>query len=154
MHRLVGVQAESVADAAVDDCGVLLDHVLLGFEEPIGRLGGGVGKREHLEEMAVEGDQVFADKLVSREDVIVEMEVEERADPALAVEGEAVSVADDDQEKVEEKLRIRESLPEAVAQEPVVDEGEAALDPAYSIGDERRFISHDRPREGWLLMGG
>jgi hypothetical protein len=39
-------------------------------------------------------------------------------------------------------------------QEPVLDEGEAALDPAYSIGDERRFISHDRPREGWLLMGG
>ena len=75
-HCLIRIQSESVTDGAVDRCRVLLEHVVFGFEQPLGRLWHRrLRKREHLEKMSVEGDEIFFDESVSGKDVIVEMDL-------------------------------------------------------------------------------
>lgn len=75
--------------------------------------------------MAVEGDEILVDEGVSSQDVVVQAEIEDRADPVIAVKGDAVSIGSQDQEEVKEALVVGKALQKTVLKEPVLDEGKS-----------------------------
>ncbi len=136
MRELVGVFAEGFADGAVDGGGIFFEHVLRGLEETDRGKDGGLREGEHLKEVAVKGNQVFGDEGVPCLDVFIETEVKQGDDPVIAVEGNTIAVANQDEEEIEEELVVGEALPEPIPKEPVFDGGETPFDPVYPFGDE------------------
>ena len=69
---------------------------------------------EHLKEVAVKGNQVFGDEGVPGLDVFIETEVKQGDDPIIAVEGNPIAVANQEEEEIEEEFMVGEALPEAI----------------------------------------
>jgi hypothetical protein len=91
---------------------------------------------EHLKEVTVKGYQIFVDESVSGLNVFIETELKEGHDPVIAVEGNTIAVANQDEEEIEEELLVGEAQPEAIPKEPVFDGGKAAFEPAHPFRDE------------------
>ena len=96
----------------MDGCRIMLVHVVLRFEEVCGGTGGFLRKGEHLETAAVESEEILVDEAVSGQDVIVQQQVKNPADPVITVKGDAVSIAGEDQEDVKEKFMVSEAFQE------------------------------------------
>lgn len=101
--------------------------------------------------MAVEGEQVFADETVSREDVVLYPQVEDGAYAIVAVKGNAISISGEDQEEVKGELMMGEGLQETALKEAVLDKGKASLDLSSSFRQERRPVNHGSARHGLFL---
>lgn len=149
MKEFVGVFIEGFADGAVDGCGVFFEHVLRGLEQTDGGKDGGFREGEHLKEMSVKGNQVFGDEGVPGLEVFIEVEVKQGDDPIVAVEGNPIAVANQEEEEVEEELLVGEALPEAISQETVFDGGKAAFEPAHPFGDEECFMNQGEVPGAW-----
>ena len=95
-----------------------------------------------LKKMTVKGDQVFFDEPVSGRQVVVEGEAKQRTDFVVAVVRQAVSVRDQDEKDIEQAFVLVQAAPEAIAQEAVLDEGEAAGDLSPAIRTQGLFVNH------------
>ena len=90
-------------------------------------------KGEHLEDAAVESDKILLDQLISGFEVVIEANLKERADLVVTVEGQPVTIGDQDQEEIEQQFMMVEA-PESVPEEPMFDEGETSLNRSHSLG--------------------
>jgi hypothetical protein len=93
--------------------------------------------------MAVKSDQVFFDEPVSGRQVVVKGEAKQRADFVVAVVRQAVPVRDQDEKDIEQAFVLAQAAPEAIAQEAVLDKGEAAGDLSPAIRTQGLFFNHD-----------
>lgn len=134
VNQLVGIFSKGYADGAVDGCRIFFEHVVRGFEQTDGGKDGGFREGEHLKEVAVKGNQIFGNEGVSCLDVFIETEVKQGDDPVIAVEGNPETVANQDEEEIEEQLLVGEALPEPIPQETVFNGGKAPFDSAHSLG--------------------
>jgi hypothetical protein len=100
-------------------------------------------KRQDLKEEPVEGDEIFCHEGVSGQDVLIERDLEQGADLVVAVIGQTVTVCHDDQKEVEQELVVGEALPETIAQETMLDKGEAAINPANTVARKDLFVHDD-----------
>jgi hypothetical protein len=97
-----------------------------------------------LEEGAVEGQEIQTDQGISGFDVIVEGDVQQRAELIVAVVGKPVSVRDQDRQEVKQQLVMAEIRPEAIAEKAMLDGGKTSLDGSNPLGTEQLFLNHDR----------
>lgn len=93
--------------------------------------------------MAVKSDQVFFDQPVSGYQVVVEGEAKQRTEFVVAVVRQAVSVRRQDEKDIKQTLVLTQAAPEAIAQEAVLEKGEAAGDFSPAIRTEGLFFNHD-----------
>lgn len=148
IELLVGIGAEEIAEVAMDGRRVPLSHVVWGFEKSHRETEGLFGKGEDLEPVTVEGKEVFVDESISGQDVVVDPKAQDRADPVVAVKGDAVSIGCEDQEEVQEKLVVCETLKEPVPEEPVFECGKASRNLSSSFGHEEGSVNHGSARTG------
>jgi hypothetical protein len=106
------VGSQRVADDLPDGGGVGLGHVLRAAEW-LGRLEHGRGwPREDLKEVAIKGNKVLLDQSIAGEKVVIQGELQQRTELIEAVVGQAVSISDQDQKHIEEKLMLTETAPD------------------------------------------
>ena len=84
------------------------DLVLMLIDFSPGACSGFCGQIEHLEEGPIKSDQIFLDEGISGPDVIVHRKLEQGADGIIGVEGQAMAVRDQDEEKVQQQLFLTE----------------------------------------------
>jgi site-specific recombinase XerD len=159
LHRCVWVE-RGTHDAS-DRRRVVILEVVVGDERRRGRENGRGRQGEDLEARPVEGDEVLCDKVVASRDVLVERDLERRADAFVAVEADPVPVAgeDEDEDEVEGSLDVIERCEEALVEEAVRHEREAACgspdsnrprgsavdQPAVAAGDQEVAVGAGGP---------
>lgn len=100
------------------------------------------GQIEDLEQGPIKSDQILLDESISSPDVIVHRKLEQGTNGIIGVEGQTVTVGDQNEKKVQQQLSLIEGRKKAVREKAVGDKAEAALYASDSIGVKDLLLDH------------
>ena len=109
------VGSQRVTDDLPDGGRVGLGH-LLRTVEWCWRLEHGTGwQREHLKEVPIKCNEVLFNERMTRDEVVIQGELQQRTNLIEAVVGQAMTISHQDEKHLEQECMLAETAPEAIA---------------------------------------
>jgi hypothetical protein len=102
-------------DDLPDRGGITVLHVFGSVQCACRSPDGDGGQGEDLEEVPIEGNEVFFDQSMAGHEVVLEREAQQRTDFVVAVVGQTVAVRYHDEKDIEQAFVLAQAAPEAIA---------------------------------------
>jgi hypothetical protein len=99
---------------------------------------------EHLEDSAIKSYQLLLNQSVSCFNILIEIELQQRADGIIAVERKTMPVRDKNQKQIQKQFPLAEGSEKAISEETVWDEAKAPVNTPDALGIENSFPYHGR----------
>jgi hypothetical protein len=97
-------------------------------------------QRKNLKESAVECQEILVYKVISGQDISININGELRAYFIVGVERQTIPVCHQDKEEIQQQFFMAKAGPEAMPEETMLNKGETAINLSDSVAD--KWISH------------